>query len=779
MLRHGLLSPHSKLLPAPAYIDSVPTQTHGQVRMSVASDVSALSSTSHLSLLSTSTSFSATSTFSNASASSSFSASTTFSNASTSTLLKDARDTPRRRVRHRDGRLLRGGIGLTTGLGWSDSEDEDAPSPLTRRLSSLNLTRRASSMSTHSAHSMHSNHSSRSTPLHSPSASLHSSYNSNSHSARAHPLSRSISHSILREVDEHQHDEEHPSKIRNGGKSPDEYEYEYGEFELDEFGYVRGGSISHAGNDEADAHMTKSLPSRVLRRGVGSIVSGSSTGSGMRASTISAASSAGSGVGIRTSSFSAGSAGMRTSTVSAGSRGSAYSVSSVGRMSVASTGTNNNTGRMSVNSVRSTGTFGVGGGGGSGLALSIPESELEGNTPTRAGFACSPLTSMSKHRDKDASIAPRTPSSTSTASSLSLPFPATPESTEAVGLNGGEAGAWAVNTEKTLPPLPPPTPKPTGMAPPKNKYPAGLGLGVRERTNSNSGLGLGLGVPVRERTGSNASASRVPSPIPGYGYSRGGPSPAPARSAASPAPPPTSGFASPIPHARSPTPNFSRPTGSPSGVASPKLGGVSRLAGPVSKSMSAPTRSSTLPISLTPGIGNGNTPRPLRLTSSSVSGKLQPLQPGEQPSRPGQILQYNRNVHDQLRKNSTLGSAYGNGSGSPTSPTGSGPTQTLLVPPSMPGSGPTSPSGRSITSHSMTPRSISNSGMTPPITPLSTSPSGLSNSGSTESLSSRKPRTGTGMVYRSSSHAMGGGASRMKMPSARLVGGGPGTGVPL
>jgi hypothetical protein len=35
-------------------------------------------------------------------------------------VFKDERDTIRRRVRHRDGRLLRGGIGLTTGLGWSD-----------------------------------------------------------------------------------------------------------------------------------------------------------------------------------------------------------------------------------------------------------------------------------------------------------------------------------------------------------------------------------------------------------------------------------------------------------------------------------------------------------------------------------------------------------------------------------------------------------------------------------------------------------------------------------
>ena len=34
--------------------------------------------------------------------------------------MKDERDTPMRRVRHRDNPLLKGGIGLTTGFGWSD-----------------------------------------------------------------------------------------------------------------------------------------------------------------------------------------------------------------------------------------------------------------------------------------------------------------------------------------------------------------------------------------------------------------------------------------------------------------------------------------------------------------------------------------------------------------------------------------------------------------------------------------------------------------------------------
>ena len=59
-------------------------------------------------------------------------------------LQKDPRHTERRRVRHRDGSLLRAGMGLTTGLGWSDSEDEDAPSALTRRLISTTIERKRS-----------------------------------------------------------------------------------------------------------------------------------------------------------------------------------------------------------------------------------------------------------------------------------------------------------------------------------------------------------------------------------------------------------------------------------------------------------------------------------------------------------------------------------------------------------------------------------------------------------------------------------------------------------
>ncbi|PFH53516.1 hypothetical protein AMATHDRAFT_54668 [Amanita thiersii Skay4041] len=98
-------------------------------------------------------------------------------------VMRDERDTPMRRHRHRDGRLLRGGVGLTTGLGWSDSEDEDAPSPLTRRLSSLNISRRSSA--------------------------------SSFRSQTSHPLSRSFSSGTLLEENEDSYD----SAIRQRSKT--------------------------------------------------------------------------------------------------------------------------------------------------------------------------------------------------------------------------------------------------------------------------------------------------------------------------------------------------------------------------------------------------------------------------------------------------------------------------------------------------------------------------------------------------------------------------------
>ncbi|KAJ2958288.1 hypothetical protein NUW54_g14543 [Trametes sanguinea] len=106
MVKDGLLSPNSKLVQSSRNSTPLPNDRPGSV-FSVASTAASIMTKSGL--------------------------------------FKDERDTVQRRVRHRDGRLLAGGIGLTTGLGWSDSEDEDAPSPLIRQISSRNLKKRAAS----------------------------------------------------------------------------------------------------------------------------------------------------------------------------------------------------------------------------------------------------------------------------------------------------------------------------------------------------------------------------------------------------------------------------------------------------------------------------------------------------------------------------------------------------------------------------------------------------------------------------------------------------------
>ncbi|KAF8953486.1 hypothetical protein BDZ97DRAFT_1404303 [Flammula alnicola] len=59
-------------------------------------------------------------------------------------VIKDERDTPNQRVRHRDGKLLI--LGLRRGMGGV-IEDEDAPPLLTLRFSTLNLFRRSSASS--------------------------------------------------------------------------------------------------------------------------------------------------------------------------------------------------------------------------------------------------------------------------------------------------------------------------------------------------------------------------------------------------------------------------------------------------------------------------------------------------------------------------------------------------------------------------------------------------------------------------------------------------------
>ncbi|KAJ8496381.1 hypothetical protein ONZ51_g1150 [Trametes cubensis] len=108
MFRDGLLSPRSKLLPGGAaplslYIDDNAEAGRANSVLSVAS--------------------------------------TAASTMTKSGVYRDPRDTQRRRNRHKDQSLLRAGMGLTTGLGWSDSEDEDAPSLLTRRLITTSLAR--------------------------------------------------------------------------------------------------------------------------------------------------------------------------------------------------------------------------------------------------------------------------------------------------------------------------------------------------------------------------------------------------------------------------------------------------------------------------------------------------------------------------------------------------------------------------------------------------------------------------------------------------------------
>ncbi|KIY49964.1 hypothetical protein FISHEDRAFT_57857 [Fistulina hepatica ATCC 64428] len=121
-------------------------------------------------------------------------------------LTKDERDTPQRRVRHRDGRLLRGGLGLTTGLGWSDSEDEDAPSPLTSRLSHMAAVRQSMISHSSSAVSLKSSKSSASLrhgysgDLNSyPSSRSATSLYRQSTASNPHPLSRSYGSAELLE----------------------------------------------------------------------------------------------------------------------------------------------------------------------------------------------------------------------------------------------------------------------------------------------------------------------------------------------------------------------------------------------------------------------------------------------------------------------------------------------------------------------------------------------------------------------------------------------------
>ncbi|KAG6380095.1 hypothetical protein JVT61DRAFT_8180 [Boletus reticuloceps] len=587
MLRHGMLSPNSKLLPQPE-VD--PT------RLSIMSGLSSFSNGSNLSLMST------TSTCSKHP--------------------KDVRYTPQRRVRHRDGKTLMGGIGLTTGLGWSDSEDEDAPSQLTRRVSSLVLSRRASSSSVASCRSSHSQ------------------------SSSPNPLSRSISHTILREIDEHEHEHEH---------------------DHDELGHSHRVGLA-----------SRSLPSR--SKPVGRVGSGRSTGSSTgRYSTHSTSS-----VGIR-------------------ARGGSISESSVYAASLASKPDSSDAHTSA------------------GLMPGIREQD-DGVTPTRAAFERSSLGSLNGGPGVDI---PHTPSST--ASSASLPFPVTPESgTDVLQLKP------PYNHNKVLPPLPPSV---------KAKYPSTLGLRSRSgglqrpRASSNSS------------SVSNSSMLSVPSE------------------------------AKPISASQASTPRQSlaeRPTKTafPPGSSRPYLNATPRPSLTIPKSPLQSTTSGlprpTTPSSPHANVGQGYTPRPLRLVSRSSplpfstssanvpSNPLpnqpelnqsppKPLQPGEQSPRPGQVLTYNRNVHDQL-KSRTL--SLNSGPHCPQTPALSpGSTQSLFMPSPAAGSDPNSALSTPVTARSQSPLpspGIGGEGMRP------------------------KPRTGTGMIYRTNLSVGSVAASKIRIPSTVL-----------
>lgn len=496
------------------------------------------------------------------------------------------------------------------------SEDEDAPSLLTRRVSTLVLSRRASSSSVGSCRSSHSQ--------------------SNS----PHPLSRSISHSVLREVDEYQN-----------------------ENDADEFGHSNRSSLA-----------TRSLPSR--SKPVSRVGSVRSTGSSLG----------------RYSTYSNSSTGMRV-------RGGSVSESSIYAASIASKPDNE---------------------AHTGLMPGIREHD-DGITPTRAEFERSSLGSLNGSSGPDI---PHTPSSTT--SSASISFPATPESGEEI-----LQLQPAYNQDKVLPPLPPTA---------RGKYPSTLSL-----RSQSSGL-------QRPRTFSNVSSMSNSSTL-------GVPSRVVKSNIASATSTPRQSLAE-------------RPAKTPIAIASPRpsLNGTPRPSLTIPKSSFPPqSPTSGLPRPTTPSsanVGHGYAPRPLTLVSRSspppspipLANICPPrpspnqaelnqspdkgLQPGEQFPRPGQILTYNRNVHDQLKLRAlSLNTGPNRAQGPPVSPGG---TQTLFMPSPPVGSGPNSALSTPATTRSQSPLP-------------SPSPSG-------EGFRPR-PRTGTGMMYRTNLSVGSVPSSRIRVPS--------------
>lgn len=667
MLRHGMLSPNSKLLPQ---LEVDPT------RLSI---MSGLSSSSYLSNASNLSLMSMTSTCSKHP--------------------KDARDTAQRRVRHRDGKLLKGGIGLTTGLGWSDrsvsysflswagfardlkdvilaetrlfgcgaidgwnrgkrragrrlyvavdriSADYGAVASAVRRspLGGMTLRRAEPVFFRVSLYFVTDGILFCSEDEDAPSlltrrvSTLVLTRRASSSSVASNPLSRSASHTVLREADEYETRDD-----------------------PDEFGCSRRSSIA-----------TRSLPSRskpVSR--VGSVRSiGSSLG---RYSTYS------------------------TSSVPRARTGS-VSESSMYAASIASKPDND---------------------GNTGLMPGIREQD-DGITPTRAAFERSSLGSLNGASGPDI---PHTPSST--ASSGSLPFPPTPESGEEI-----PQLQPLFNQDKVLPPLPP-----TG----KGKYSSSTGLrsqsgGLqRPRTYSNtssvSNSSL-LGVPASAVKSRSTSPTSTPRQSLGERHAKTAPAASPRPSLNGTPRPSLTIPKTPLPH-QSPASGLPRPT-------TPSLSTSSNASqGYTPRPLRLMSRSSPLPSSTSP---TDVSPRPLSNQAELNQSPTKVIQPGERSPRPGQVLTYNRNLHDQLKLR-TL--SLNTGSQAPAvSPGG---TQTLLMP-------------------SQGARSAPSSAVPTPVTAQSQSP--LPNPSPVAEGFRPRPRTGTGMMYRTNLSVVTVPTSRIRVPS--------------
>lgn len=334
----------------------------------------------------------------------------------------------------------------------------------------------------------------------------------------------------------------------------------------------------------------------------------------------------------------------------------------------------------------------------------------DGVTPTRAAFERSSLGSLNGGSGADI---PHTPSST--ASSASLPFPVTPESsTEIPQLQS------AYNHDKILPPLP--RGKDTSTLSQRSKSGRLQRPRVYSNASSVSNNSL-LGVPPGE--------TKLPSPSPTKTPRQSSGS---TKSAIPSAPPRPSIDTTPRPSLTIPkSPHPSAPSGlpRPTTPSSPHPNAGQRY---TPRPLRLVSRSSPLPRSTSPA-----NPSPSDQTESNQSLDKH-LQPGEQSPRPGQVLAYNRNVHDQLK----LRTISLNGGPHRPQPTvvSPGGTQTLFMP--SPGTA-----------------STPSSALSTPVTARSQSPLP-----SPESVRP-KPRTGTGMVYRTNLSVSSVGTSKMRVPSTR------------